>query len=353
MSAIAHRFQPLDDPRWGRFLQSHPRAAIFHTGEWLHALRRTYGYDLIGFTTSRPDAELRNAMVFCRVKSGITGHCLVSLPFSDHCEPLVETEDEFEYLFSAVKRDADAVKAKYVEIRPMSLPGSNSQGLLEKANQYCFHQLDLRPGIDQIYGGFHRDCVQRKIRRAVREDLSYEEGTSESQLSSFYNMLVLTRRRQGLPPQPRAWFRNLVGCMGDKLKIRIASKDGRPVASILTLSFKHTLVYKYGCSDKVFNNLGGIHLLFWKAIQQAKADGFLQFDLGRSDWGNPGLIAFKDRWGARRSNLEYRILGRPSDHFPSGSYPNEAARWIVGHTPARLLPLVGSLLYRHFHRPPS
>src|SRR2546425_4880441 len=27
-------------------------------------------------------------------------------------------------------------------------------------------------------------------------------------------------------------------CLGDKVKIRMASKDGRPIASVLTLSFK-------------------------------------------------------------------------------------------------------------------
>jgi hypothetical protein len=69
------------------------------------------------------------------------------------------------------------------------------------------------------------------------------------------------------------------------------------------------LVYKYSCSDAQYHRLGGVHLLFWRSIQEAKRDGLSVFDLGRSEWAHTGLIAFKDRRGANRSTLTYlRIL---------------------------------------------
>ena len=37
---------------------------------------------------SPPDEPLENGFLFCRVESWLTGRRLVSLPFSDHCEPL-------------------------------------------------------------------------------------------------------------------------------------------------------------------------------------------------------------------------------------------------------------------------
>jgi hypothetical protein len=60
---------------------------------------------------------------------------------------------------------------------------------------------------------------------------------------------VMTRRRHFLPPHPIEWFRGLIAAFGKDLKIRMASKDGVAVASILTLSHKKSMVYKYGCSD--------------------------------------------------------------------------------------------------------
>ena len=114
-------------------------------------------------------------------------------------------------------------------------------------------------------------------------------------------MTGLTRRRHGLPPQPLAWFRNLVACLGDRVLIHMASKDGQPIASILTLSFKKTMFYKYGGSDAVHHRSGAMPFLFWRLIQDAQARGFVELDLGRSNVDQPGLIAFKEHFGATRS----------------------------------------------------
>ena len=51
--------------------------------------------------------------------------------------------------------------------------------------------------------------------------------------------------------------------------------------------------------------LGGMPFLFWRLIQDARARGFAELDLGRSDVDQPGLIAFKDHLGATRSTLTY------------------------------------------------
>ncbi len=162
----------------------------------------------------------------------------------------------------------------------------------------------------------------------------------------------MTRRRHHIPPQPKSWFCNLVNCFGDALQIRVAFKDKQPVASILTLQHKGTLVYKYGCSDLRFNNLGGTHLLFWRSIQAAKREGLSVFDLGRTDCDNDGLITFKDRWGAVRSALTYSRFTAAGD--VKGTYKLAGSDWklrvangVMAHLPDRLLWAVGSLLYKH------
>ena len=164
---------------------------------------------------------------------------------------------------------------------------------LEESLVYQFHRLDLRGNTQDLFHGFHKDCVQRKIRRAEREGLKYEAGNSEALLQKFYKLLVMTRRRQYLPPQPLAWFRGLLSGLGDDVKIRVASKDDVPVAGILTLSHKKTVVYKYGGSNAALNKFGGMALLFWNTIQEAKEQGIEELDMGRSDTDNLGLIAFQ------------------------------------------------------------
>jgi lipid II:glycine glycyltransferase (peptidoglycan interpeptide bridge formation enzyme) len=241
-----------------------------------------------------------------------------------------------------MRRYVDADKYKYIEIRPLSSEPSG-YARLERGITYCFHRLDLRPSVRDLIRKFHKDCVQRKIRRAEREKLQYQEGTSEDLLQSFYRLLVMTRRRQYLPPQPLDWFRGLIAAFGKDLKIRVASKDGVAVASILTLSHKKTMVYKYGCSNAAFNQLGGTALLFWETIQQAKDHGCEELEMGRSDVDNLGLIAFKEHWGATGTLIGYWTYPHKGMGLPS-VWEKTLTRHVVSIVPDGTLEAIGKLL---------
>jgi CelD/BcsL family acetyltransferase involved in cellulose biosynthesis len=345
-----YTIQPIRDSRWTDFIERHPRASVFHSVAWLEALRRTYGYEPMVYTTAHPGTDLKDGLVFCRVESWLTGRRLVSLPFSDHCEPLLEDLDP--QFFSAVLEEQfRKEKWRYIEIRPLrSLEASTTH--TQSTYDYCFHQLDLSPDLGTLFHNFHKDSTQRKIRRAERENLTYQQGQSQALLDIFYRLFLLTRRRHQVPPQPKRWFLNLIDCFGESLKIRVAFKGRQPVASILTLCFKDTLVYKYGCSDSQFNNLGGTHLLFWRAIQEAKEQGLRTLDMGRSDRNDVGLITFKGRWGATRSTLtysRYTAFGHSAGMYSEASsdWKLRVAKQVFAHMPTGLFSAIGNLLYKH------
>ena len=341
-----YKLNPLDDPRWARFIDRHPDASIFHSTGWLDALRRTYGYEPVAYTTTPHARELSDGLVFCRVQSWLSGGRLVSLPFSDHCQPLAEGQS-FVEIMNWLNSTRRRKRWKYVELRPLLHLDTPARADVANSESFSLQILDLHSDLDTLFRNFHKSCVQRKIQRAEREGLTYREGRSEAQLDQFYELLLLTRRRHGLPPQPRTWFRNVVRCLGDAALIRIAYKDGQPVASIITLQFKDVLVYKYGCSDSRFNNLGGNILLFWKAIQDAKRAGNSRFDLGRSEMDNPGLISFKQNWGAATFPLRYyRLPARQPVPFASG-WRGRIAKSLFSVMPDSVLSATGKLLYRH------
>ena len=346
-----YRIEPLKDPRWEPFLTDHPLASVFHSRAWLEALRRTYGYDSIAFTTSSPEEDLQNGVVFCRVESWLTGRRLVSVPFSDHCAPLLRGPEDARLFFKSLEDEGRAGKWRYIEMRPLETILTAGPDW-HSAMTYTLHQLDLTPNLHTLFNDFHKSSVQRKVRRAERERLEYREGSTRTLLDPFYQLLVITRRRHHVPPQPKAWFQNLSDCFGESLKIRIALKGDRPVAGMLTIRYKDTLVYKYGGSDTQFNNLGGMHLLYWKAIQDAKNSGLRTFDLGRSDHAQDGLITFKSRWGAKQSILTYIRFGvtGSSEHIfdPAGtSWKLRIVKRAFAHAPTRLLSALGGVLYKH------
>jgi len=336
---------PLRDARWSELVRRHPASSVFHSTEWLAALQSAYGYENVVYTTCAPSANLTSGVVVCKVKSWITGRRLVSLPFSDHCDPLVESRAELDNLLLPLYQSVDDGKWDYCELRPIRFqPGDPS--LLGQDDRYCLHMVDLRPSIDAIFRSFHKSSIQRKIRRAEREGLTCEEGNSERLLGHFYRLLIATRKRQHFPPQPIRWFRSLIASFGENLRIRIAFKDGVPIAGLLTLIHKNTVTYKYGCSDARMHPSGGVALLFWKTIQHAKAAGCEKFDLGRSDSGNKGLIAFKEHLGAIRFGLSYwRYPNRVRGH--ERPWKRMIVKRIVKAAPDKALVAIGTLCYRH------
>src|SRR4030095_13442675 len=140
---------PMKDPRWIALVESHSRSSIFHTWEWLEALRRTYHYVPKVFTTSPNGAPLRNGIVFCQVNSWLTGSKLVGLPFSDHCEPLFQDAADLRLLLSAIG-DRTAGNFRYAEIRPRS-SALEAECDWAPERKYHFHALDLRPDIEELY----------------------------------------------------------------------------------------------------------------------------------------------------------------------------------------------------------
>lgn len=340
-----YTLDPLSDTRWEELIANHPRASVFHQRGWLEALKRTYGYEPFVLTSTPAGERLANGIVLCRVKSWITGIRAVSLPFTDHCEPLLnDVHDRLEFT-AQLKAECDRQHWKYLELRPSHWAASSDSCLLP-SRSYCFHMLDLTPSLERVFQGFHRDSIQRRIQRAERERLAYETGHSEELIDEFYRLLLKTRRRHQLPPQPRAWFRNLVESMGDTVQIRLARKDGAPIAALLTLRHRSSVVYKYGCSDERFHHLAGMPFLFWRLIEESKASGAEEIDFGRSDLDNQGLITFKDRFGTTRKLLTYFRYPRAAATTES-RWHSHTTRQLFSMVPDTLLPTVGRVLYRH------
>jgi CelD/BcsL family acetyltransferase involved in cellulose biosynthesis len=339
-----HEIDPTRDARWADLVDRCDASSVFHTPAWLAALQRTYGYEPVAFTDATGEEALENGLVFCRVRSWMTGCRLVSLPFSDHCEPLVAQSETLSSMMVLLKERL-ATEGRYIELRPLQT--SVAADGFERAAAFHHHVIDLRPDLGTIFSGFHKNHVQRTIRKALRLGVTAETGRSPSLLDEFYALQTLTRQRHNLPVQPRRWFQNVIDCLGDEASIYVARHAGEPVAAMLTARHKKTLVYKYGRSNAAQHRYGGPSLLFWTAIERAKERGLVEFDLGRSDMDDEGLVAFKDHLGAKRSALYYY---RCTKHHPRSVNTQTRSRLKGAYSlvPRVLRSRVGSSLYRHF-----
>jgi Acetyltransferase (GNAT) domain len=270
-------------------------------------------------------------MVFCRVKTWLIPLRLVALPFSDHS-------------------DREAQTWRSVELRPplRASPITNWAGF-QDGQRFLLHEIDTTRNETDLFRSLHKDSIQRKIRRAEREGVIYEEGRSSELLHAFYRLTVITRQRHVLPPPSFEWFKNVLGCLGARALIRIARERGNhnAIAAIMTFHHKDTLVYKYGSSDASFHNLGAMPFLLWRTILDAKRLGATSLDLGRSHPDNSGLITFKERFGAKPSPLVYKVYPGVSHRTHSSRWREKAAKRIFAILPNKLFTLAGKLLYPH------
>lgn len=339
---------PLTDPRWDELVARHPDASAFHRRGWLEALRQTYGYEPFVLTSAAPGEALADGVVACRIRSWLTGTRMVSLPFADHCDPLLGDSAASERMDEALIAESKRQRCKYLELRPLRV-SAGLESEFSASESFYFHELDLSPSLEQLFKNLSKDSIQRKIKRADKEKVVYEVGSSEEFIQTFYHLLLITRRRHQLPPQPIAWFRNLAKSMGDALHIRIARKDGAPIAALLTLRHRARVIYKYGCSDGAFHQLGGMPFLFWKLIEECKATGAESLDFGRSETDNEGLVTFKDKFGTNKRTLTYyrypQIRGQKQG---AGSWGDSAlAKRMFSILPDGVLSMAGKMLYRH------
>src|SRR5439155_25793681 len=145
-----------------------------------------------------------------------------------------------------------------------------------------------------------RQVVKHPVRggggRGEQQGILEVCGRSEGLLKDFYRLMVRTRARHNLPPQPYAWFQNLVDCLGEAVELRLAYLKNIPLGAVLMLHFKDTTYYKYGCSDEKFHSLGVMPFLLWRVLLRAKTVGSRILNLGRTEDSQSGLIEFKNHW---------------------------------------------------------
>jgi CelD/BcsL family acetyltransferase involved in cellulose biosynthesis len=211
------------------------------------------------------------------------------------------------------------------------------------------HVLPLEADTSRVFGTFKRSQVQRNIRRAEREGVRVEVTTSLEDLAVFYRLHLWTRRRLGVPVQPKRflvalWEKLVAAGFGFAV---VAYKGSRAIAGAVFLAWNETVVYKYGASDARYWSLRSNNLTLWTAIQWACENGYREFDFGRSDLDDHGLRAFKDGWGTTELPLVYSYCG---DVLPR-PVPNLERRLVgkvIRYSPALVCRGVGELFYGHF-----
>ncbi|HEY4270927.1 MAG TPA: GNAT family N-acetyltransferase [Candidatus Udaeobacter sp.] len=335
---------PIQEPGWDNLVASHCDAGCFHTSAWAKVLQETYNHKPFYLQFSR-GRRLAALIPLMEVRSLFTGRRGVCLPFSDACEPLVFDPEAMGLVRDRLVRLAQERRWRHLEIR-----GSKSLPLAPNPFiKFYGHTLDLRSGPKELASRF-ASSVRRAIGKAERRDVRAVIVRNRQAIGDFYRLHVQTRRRHGLPPQSISFFLNIYEHI---IKpglgfVVLAQRGSRPSAAAIFFRFRKNALYKFGASDKKFQELRANNLVMWQGIQFLAREGAGKLHLGRTECENAGLRRFKLSWGAEEETIHYFRVD-PSGRRCLISNPSESGfhKKIFGNLPLVFNRLAGSMIYPH------
>ena len=298
---------PLSDPLW-RHLASLPSASVFHSPPWIATLKDCYDFEPRAHVVVDDANAVLGGIAFCVVDDAF-GRRLVSLPFSDACDPLL-----VDVMAWPMLRERLAQHKLQVAMRLLDTSFLGGDAAFEVTKRARWHTLDIGDPLETI-GERFACATRRAIAKAKRAGVTVRPLVGEAGVASFMKFHVrLRKHKYRLLAQPWRFFSaiaerfeatggwHMLGAWhGDTL-----------LAATIYLRWGETLFYKFNASEQGSGlALRPNNLLVWAGIALAKELGLKTFDFGPSDDDQPGLIRFKDGFGTAKRELRF-VAWRPT-----------------------------------------
>jgi lipid II:glycine glycyltransferase (peptidoglycan interpeptide bridge formation enzyme) len=336
---------PLSDSRYESFVNSYPEAAVFHTPAWIRVLHETYGFKP-GCVAIEEDGRLQGALPYMETRSLTGKRRCVSLPFSDFCEPLFASGEDFTLAFEALKKKADSENWRYIELRG----GMRFLPDAPPVETIFTHDIDLGLQEDLLLDRL-RPSIKRNIRRAKTGGVAISFAKSYVAIQHFELLNRQTRRWHGLPPQPHALFCNIQRYIVERNNgfVSLAKVNDIIIAASIYYLLGNKAYFKYGASDRKYHHLRPNDLMLWKSALYCKKMACRTLNLGRTEKQHAGLLHFKQGYHGVESQAKYYRFTPNSKMFLENGKKrtNVISHIICTKTPHFLLRLVGELFYRY------
>lgn len=334
---------PTTHPGWDDLVLSNRNYSFFHSSSWARAIKDTYHFRPLYFTLIDAGA-IKVLVPIMEIKNPLLPKKGVSLPFTDMSDPIIDDTVDRKIVFDEIEAYGKNAGWKYLEIK-----GDAHFDEDVPFTQFWGHTLDITDNEDDIYRGF-ANGTKGNIKKSLREGMEVTINGSSESIDAFYSLQSITRKRHGLPPQPRSFFEQVkksVLSTGNGF-VALASFKGKIVAGAVFFHFGTKAVYKYAASDVAYQNLRANNLVLWEAIRWFSARKYTSLSLGRTEPDNDGLRYFKNGWGTTEQIVKYykydvlkNTYSRENVKVP-GMYTA-----IFKKMPSPILNAVGSIMYRY------
>ena len=298
---------------------------LAHAPEWAGIIDRAYGHEPARFSASDASGA-RAQLTAAIVRRPLVGTVVTSMPFLDGGGPCGAAGEAERSVIDQLLERARGVGARLVELRcggRLDRPWIPSEHKVNLVRSLTLDAAALWSGLDR--------SVRNQVRKAERAGLAAARATP-AELDQFYRIFAGRMRDLGSPVHGRQFFRAIFDAFGDRARLMLVRKDGIPIGGLVAVACGGTITVPWASCLQQHFALCPNMLLYWETIRAASADGFRQFDFGRSTPGS-GTYRFKRQWGAAEQPLFwYRVSPdeagvAPSTDFAAARDSRLAAIW--------------------------
>ena len=335
---------PLSFKNWDDIVLTNPDYSFFHSTHWARVISDTYGYKCEYLLVGNID-NIVSIIPMMGIYNAVLGKRGVSLPFSDYCEPLVFSKISFDEILKELILFFRKKEWRSFEIRGGKQIENNCY-----FNSYFSHNLILNEDSIKLFSNF-RESTKRNIKTGLKNDVTISINNTEESMDIFFDLNCLTRKRHGLPPQPRQFFNNIYKHIINERNgfIVLALYKNKYIAGSVYFHFGNKALYKFGASIPEFNFLKANNLIMWEAIKWYCTKNYKNLSFGRTNIGDSGLVQYKDGWGTEKSIINYIKYDIKKESFVKDNFDSSFIyNKIFNKMPLPLLKLIGEYIYKYF-----
>lgn len=283
---------------WDAFVASHPQGHILQTPAW-GALKSAFGWSsgCVALGTG-PDDLIAGAQILYRALPFRTG-MMAYIPKG----PLAPDEwwsnpSQMKPLWDAIHTTAKKHGARWLKVEAPDQADTSPEAsvAIEQTLQTSGFipspqnvqplrtvLIDLRPDAEDILKRM-KQKTRYNVRLSAKKDVTVRQGTSAN-VASFNAMMAVTGERDTFGVHDPAYYQQAFDLFAPagRVGLFIASYEGLDLAGVMVFTLGEHATYFYGASTNEERNRMPTYGAQWAAIQWAKAQGCINYDL----WGVP------------------------------------------------------------------
>jgi FemAB-related protein (PEP-CTERM system-associated) len=328
-----------DLPRWDAFVEACPEATVFHRAGWRRLIGEVLGHPT-HYLLAEADGHIEGVLPLGHVKSRLFGNALVSTPFCVYGGVAASTDRARAALTERACALAEDLRVDYLELRHLEPHNPD----WPRKDLYVTFRKPIDPDPEQ-----NMLAIPRKQRAMVRKGIQAGLASElDPDVERFYRAYSESVRNLGTPVLPKRWYAAVREEFADASDVLTITREGRLVASVLSLYFRDQVLPYYGGGTDEAREVKANDFMYWELMRRACERGYRLFDYGRSKQGT-GSYSFKKNWGFEPQPLAYEYYLVRAREVPDVNPLNPRYRLFIAlwqKLPLRVSQVLGPLLAR-------